>query len=51
MWRQQRKTASLEFSTNSLRSLMLTAVQQEVADRLLPTLDQVHYCMVWYSGG
>ncbi|GJP37025.1 hypothetical protein CLOM_g21483 [Closterium sp. NIES-68] len=37
-WKQQRKTASLEFSARSLRDLMMVSIQDEVQLRLLPTL-------------
>lgn len=37
-WQWQRKNASLEFSTRSLRGFVVDAVQTEVADRLLPLL-------------
>ncbi|WOL03189.1 Cytochrome P450 [Canna indica] len=37
-WRVQRKTASFEFNTKSLRSFVVRCVQQEVLHRLLPLL-------------
>ena len=40
-WKTQRKTASLEFSARSLRDLTVTAVRDEVSQRLLPTLQEV----------
>ncbi|CAI5525690.1 unnamed protein product [Closterium sp. Naga37s-1] len=40
-WKQQRKTASLEFSARSLRDLMMVSIQDEVQLRLLPTLQTV----------
>ncbi|CAL9203964.1 cytochrome P450 CYP94D108-like [Musa acuminata AAA Group] len=37
-WRLQRKTASLEFNTKTIRSFILGNVHLEVADRLIPRL-------------
>ncbi|MCO5554419.1 hypothetical protein L7F22_007949 [Adiantum nelumboides] len=38
LWKAQRKAASYEFTSNSLKTLMLESVQREIADRLLPVL-------------
>ncbi|OAY85630.1 Cytochrome P450 94A1 [Ananas comosus] len=38
-WRAQRKTASFEFNTRSLRSFVVRCVRREVAERLIPLLD------------
>nr|CAD1829137.1 unnamed protein product [Ananas comosus var. bracteatus] len=38
-WRAQRKTASFEFNTRSLRSFVVRCVRREVAARLIPLLD------------
>ncbi|PKA55104.1 Cytochrome P450 94A1 [Apostasia shenzhenica] len=37
-WRWQRKAASFEFNTKSLRSFVVDTVLQEIAERLLPLL-------------
>jgi len=37
-WKAQRKIASYEFSTNSLRTLMVTTVHDQIQHRLLPLL-------------
>ncbi|CAI5491185.1 unnamed protein product, partial [Closterium sp. Naga37s-1] len=39
VWRQQRKTASLEFSQRSLRDLMMVSIQEELLQRFIPTLE------------
>lgn len=39
VWKQQRKVASPEFSTRTLRELAVNSVQTELAERLLPCLD------------
>ncbi|KAG6508747.1 hypothetical protein ZIOFF_034128 [Zingiber officinale] len=39
-WRLQRKTASFEFNTKSLRSFVLRVVRDELLARLLPRLNQ-----------
>ncbi|XP_074563641.1 cytochrome P450 CYP94D108-like [Curcuma longa] len=39
-WRIQRKTASFEFNTKSLRSFVLRVVRDELLGRLLPRLNQ-----------
>ncbi|KAL6652857.1 hypothetical protein ACP70R_011782 [Stipagrostis hirtigluma subsp. patula] len=39
-WLRQRKAASYEFSSRSLRSFFVYAVRLEVAERLLPLLDR-----------
>lgn len=41
LWKSQRKTASLEFSTRTLRDLMVKSNRSSVQQRLLPVLDQV----------
>ncbi|GLJ46130.1 hypothetical protein SUGI_0971690 [Cryptomeria japonica] len=38
LWKMQRKTASLEFKTKSLRSFVVETVQCEIQNRLLPVL-------------
>ena len=38
LWKVQRKTASFEFNTRSLRNFVVEIVQQETAARLLPLL-------------
>ncbi|EHA8590913.1 Cytochrome P450 94A1 [Cocos nucifera] len=38
VWRLQRKTASFEFNTRSLRSFVVHCVQDEILQRLLPLL-------------
>ncbi|KAK1278973.1 Cytochrome P450 94A1 [Acorus gramineus] len=38
LWRSQRKTASFEFNTRSLRGFVVSNVSDEVARRLLPAL-------------
>lgn len=40
LWKVQRKTASYEFSTNSLRNFVLDAVTMELQTRLLPILSK-----------
>ena len=40
LWKVQRKTASYEFSTRSLRNFVVSSVQQETAGRLLPLLEK-----------
>ncbi|CAI7883129.1 unnamed protein product [Closterium sp. NIES-54] len=40
VWRQQRKTASLEFSQRSLRDLMMVSIQEELLQRFIPTLEE-----------
>jgi cytochrome P450 len=40
-WRVQRKTASFEFNTRSLRSFVVQCVQEEIQTRLLPFLTRV----------
>lgn len=39
LWKQQRKVASPEFSTRTLRELVVSSVQRELQDRLVPILD------------
>ncbi|PIA51183.1 hypothetical protein AQUCO_01100189v1, partial [Aquilegia coerulea] len=39
-WRTQRKLASHGFTTNSLREFVVTALEEEVETRLLPTLEK-----------
>ncbi|KAL4203313.1 hypothetical protein AMTRI_Chr01g103410 [Amborella trichopoda] len=39
MWKIQRKMASFEFSTKSLRSFVLSMVQSEINQRLIPLLE------------
>ncbi|KAG9454828.1 hypothetical protein H6P81_007732 [Aristolochia fimbriata] len=39
-WKRQRKTASLEFSTKSLRNFVMDAVRFEVSNRMVPVLDR-----------
>ncbi|CAL9037514.1 cytochrome P450 CYP94D108-like [Musa acuminata AAA Group] len=39
-WRVQRKTASFEFNTKSLRSFVVRCVQREILSRLLPLLER-----------
>ncbi|KAG0622514.1 hypothetical protein M758_3G102800 [Ceratodon purpureus] len=41
LWKMQRKTASLEFSTRTLRDLMVKSNRSSVQQRLLPTLAEV----------
>lgn len=41
LWKMQRKTASLEFSTRTLRDLMVKANRSSVGQRLLPVLADV----------
>ncbi|GLJ48931.1 hypothetical protein SUGI_1032300 [Cryptomeria japonica] len=38
LWKMQRKTASYEFNTKSLRSFMVETVQWEIQNRLFPVL-------------
>ncbi|GLJ48929.1 hypothetical protein SUGI_1032170 [Cryptomeria japonica] len=38
LWKMQRKTASYEFNTNSLRSFVVETVQWEIQNRLFPVL-------------
>lgn len=38
LWKMQRKTASLEFSTRTLRDLMVKSNRNSVQERLLPVL-------------
>lgn len=38
LWKMQRKTASLEFSTRTLRDLMVKSNRNSVQQRLLPVL-------------
>ncbi|XP_077211394.1 cytochrome P450 CYP94D108-like [Tasmannia lanceolata] len=38
LWKLQRKTASFEFNTKSLRNFVMENVQQEIRNRLLPFL-------------
>ncbi|XP_077211285.1 cytochrome P450 CYP94D108-like [Tasmannia lanceolata] len=38
LWKLQRKTASFEFNTKSLRNFVMENVQQEIRNRLLPLL-------------
>ncbi|KAK1576063.1 hypothetical protein Q3G72_010600 [Acer saccharum] len=38
LWKVQRKTASYEFNTKSLRNFVIENVSSEISDRLLPTL-------------
>ncbi|GLJ48928.1 hypothetical protein SUGI_1032160 [Cryptomeria japonica] len=38
LWKMQRKTASYEFNTKSLRSFVVETVQWEIQNRLLPVL-------------
>ncbi|XP_011621790.1 cytochrome P450 94B3 [Amborella trichopoda] len=40
-WKIQRKTASFQFSTKSLRTFMLSVVQSEINQRLIPLLEFV----------
>lgn len=39
-WKLQRKTASLEFSTNTIRTFVMDNVRLEVVERLLPLLSR-----------
>ncbi|XP_068664153.1 cytochrome P450 CYP94D108-like [Aristolochia californica] len=39
-WKAQRKTASFEFNTKSLRNFVMDAVRFEVAERLVPLLER-----------
>ncbi|THU62596.1 hypothetical protein C4D60_Mb01t06780 [Musa balbisiana] len=39
-WRVQRKTASFEFNTKSLRSFVVRCVHEEILSRLLPLLEK-----------
>ncbi|KAG9454852.1 hypothetical protein H6P81_007756 [Aristolochia fimbriata] len=39
-WKEQRKTASFEFSTKSLRNFVMDAVRFELSNRLVPLLDR-----------
>ncbi|XP_068663246.1 cytochrome P450 CYP94D108-like [Aristolochia californica] len=41
LWKVQRKTASFEFNTKSLRNFVMDAVRYEIRDRLLPLLTVV----------
>ncbi|KAG9454851.1 hypothetical protein H6P81_007755 [Aristolochia fimbriata] len=41
LWKVQRKTASFEFNTKSLRNFVMDAVRREIGDRLLPLLSAV----------
>lgn len=41
LWKMQRKTASLEFSTRTLRDLMVESNRSSVRQRLLPVLADV----------
>lgn len=43
LWKTQRKAASYEFTSNSLKTMMLDSVQREIADRLFPVLYN-HMC-------
>eukprot|EP00250_Pteridium_aquilinum_P019486 c24449_g4_i1 orf=210-2444(-) len=38
LWKAQRKAASYEFTSNSLKTLIMETVQKEISDRLLPVL-------------
>ncbi|MQM05933.1 hypothetical protein Taro_038748 [Colocasia esculenta] len=40
LWRSQRKTASFEFNTRSLRNFVVENVQREIRERLLPLLNR-----------
>ncbi|XP_065873209.1 cytochrome P450 94B3-like [Euphorbia lathyris] len=40
LWSTQRKLASHEFSTNSLREFVVKTLQEEVENRLIPLLDE-----------
>ncbi|KAM7272017.1 hypothetical protein ACFE04_031231 [Oxalis oulophora] len=40
LWKMQRKTASYEFNTKSLRNFVLDNVKSELSDRLIPVLDR-----------
>ncbi|KAJ7560949.1 hypothetical protein O6H91_03G007400 [Diphasiastrum complanatum] len=42
LWRVQRKVASYEFTTRSLRDFMLDSVKMEIQTQLIPTL--THFC-------
>ncbi|OMO85350.1 Cytochrome P450 [Corchorus capsularis] len=41
LWKMQRKLASHAFSTNSLREFMMTSLEQEVENHLLPYLESL----------
>nr|ATG29978.1 CYP94D79 [Taxus chinensis] len=41
LWKMQRKAASYEFNTKSLRSFVIETVQREIGDRLVPLLSNV----------
>ena len=41
LWRSQRKMASHEFSTNSLREFVMNTLKDEVDNRLLPLMDSL----------
>ncbi|GLJ48911.1 hypothetical protein SUGI_1031740 [Cryptomeria japonica] len=41
LWRMQRKVASYEFNTKSLRSFVVETVQWEIQNRLMPLLSRV----------
>ncbi|KAM0947895.1 putative cytochrome P450 [Dioscorea sansibarensis] len=43
LWRSQRKTASFEFNTRSLRSFVVRIVQHEILNRLLPLLSDAAF--------
>ncbi|KAK8662148.1 hypothetical protein V6N13_091735 [Hibiscus sabdariffa] len=40
LWKIQRKTTSYEFSTKSLRNLIMDSVRLEISTRLIPVLNQ-----------
>lgn len=41
LWKMQRKTASLEFSTRTLRDLMVKSNRTSVQQRMLPVLAEI----------
>ncbi|KAH9317499.1 hypothetical protein KI387_019268, partial [Taxus chinensis] len=41
LWKMQRKAASYEVNTKSLRSFVIETVQREIGDRLMPVLSNV----------
>ncbi|GLJ48909.1 hypothetical protein SUGI_1031680 [Cryptomeria japonica] len=41
LWKMQRKAASYEFNTKSLRNFVVETVQSEITDRLMPILSNV----------
>ncbi|GLJ48930.1 hypothetical protein SUGI_1032290 [Cryptomeria japonica] len=49
LWKMQRKTASYEFNTKSLRSFMVKTVQWEIQNRLFPVLTNASKSGRFYS--